>query len=77
MLPDDFQFRKTEAVYPILLAGTINVYSNSAIPQLARTATYHGRSARFRKCAYHANVMNTFEHVSKIVVMKRALMRRV
>src|SRR3954463_8657456 len=56
---------------PMRLAGTCSRYSNSAIDQLRIAATYHGRSARLRKCAYHANVMNTFEQTrSRTVAMQ-------
>src|SRR5678815_2153153 len=46
---------------PFRLAGTCSRYSNSAMPQLTRAAIYQGRSARLRRCAYQANVMNTFD----------------
>src|SRR5690349_21733386 len=46
------------------LAGTCSRYSNSAIPQLASAARYHGRSAMFRRWAYQANVMKTLEQTS-------------
>src|ERR1043166_5266238 len=48
-------------LYPIRLAGTWSRYSNRAIPQLASAATYHLRSPRFRKWAYQAKVMKTFD----------------
>src|SRR5438477_8226492 len=48
---------------PMRLAGTCRRYSNSAMPQLTIAATYHGRSARLRRCAYHAMVMNRFEAI--------------
>src|SRR5215213_631770 len=51
-------------LYPMRLAGTCSRYSNRAMPQLTTAARYHGRSARFWRCAYHANVMNTFEQSS-------------
>src|SRR3954464_3244504 len=57
-------------VAPMRLAGTCNKYSNSAMPQLAIAATYHLRSPRFRRCAYQANVMNTFEAMSRRVVLR-------
>src|SRR6267142_833284 len=53
---------------PMRLAGTCSRYSNSAIPQLMIAATYHGRSARLRRCAYHAMVMKTFEQISSRMV---------
>src|SRR6185295_7661979 len=34
------------------------------MPQLTSAATYHGRSARFCRWAYQANVMKTFEQTS-------------
>ena len=46
------------------LAGTCSRYSNSAMPQLTSAATYHGRSARFWRWAYQANVMKTLEQTS-------------
>src|SRR4051812_19929430 len=49
-------------------AGTWNMYSKSAMPQLARIATTSGFDLRLRRCAYHANVMNTFEHTSSAAV---------
>src|SRR3954449_2739164 len=51
------------------LAGTCSRYSNRAIPQLTRAATYQARDRRSFRCAYHAKVMNTFEHVSKLAVV--------
>src|SRR6185437_10199530 len=50
------------------LAGTCSRYSNKAIPQLASAATYQGRSERFFRCAYQANVMKTFDPISSSVV---------
>src|SRR5215207_10520357 len=34
------------------------------MPQLTSAARYQGRPPRSRRCAYHANVMNTFEKMS-------------
>jgi hypothetical protein len=34
---------------------------------------YHGLAERFRRWAYHANVMNTFEKVSNSVVIRSVL----
>src|SRR5215207_8756527 len=34
------------------------------MPQLTSAARYQGRPARSRRCAYHANVMKTFEKTS-------------
>src|SRR6266571_1626007 len=53
---------------PMRLAGTCRRYSNSAMPQLTMAATYQGRSARLRRCAYHAMVMNTLEAMSNRTV---------
>src|SRR4029078_10138868 len=50
------------------LAGTCNRYSNRAMSQLMIAATYHGLSRKLRRWAYHANVMNTFEQVSRATV---------
>src|SRR5690242_13005357 len=55
------------------LAGTCSRYSKSAIPQLTSAATYHGLARRFLRCAYQANVMNTFEHVSSTIVVSAIL----
>src|SRR5687768_7759858 len=44
-------------------AGTCSRYSKNAMPQLTRTAIISGRVRRSRRCAYHANVMNTFEQI--------------
>src|SRR5688500_5617804 len=52
-------------VYPIRFAGTWSRYSKSAIPQLTSAATSHARPLRFRRCAYHANVMKTFEQTRR------------
>ena len=49
------------------LAGTWSRYSNSAMPQLTNAATNQGRSG-FLRCAYQANVMNTFESTSRTAV---------
>src|SRR5580698_10248137 len=49
------------------LPGTCSRYSKSAMPQLMSAATYQGRSARFFRCAYQANVMNTFEQMRSSV----------
>src|SRR5215469_766258 len=50
------------------LPGTCSRYSKKAMLQLASAATYQGRSARFFRCAYQANVMNTFDPISSSVV---------
>src|SRR6185312_5821995 len=46
------------------------MYSKSAMPQLASAATYHARVLRFRRCAYHANVMKRFERISSPAVRR-------
>src|SRR6185437_7941372 len=51
-------------VKPMRLAGTWNMYSAAAISHDTSAAIHHGRVDRLRRCAYHANVMNTFEQVS-------------
>src|SRR4051812_49606215 len=61
---------------PMRLAGTCSRYSNSAIPQLRIAATHHGRSARLRRCAYHAKVMNRFEAMRSRMVGSAADMPR-
>jgi hypothetical protein len=47
------------------LAGTCTRYSNNAMPQLASAAITQGLADMFLRCAYHANVMNTFDTTSK------------
>src|ERR1700733_12579560 len=54
------------------LPGTCSRYSKKAMPQLTNAATYQGRSARFFRCAYQANVMNTFEQMSSSVARRVA-----
>ncbi len=51
------------------LAGTCSRYSKNAMPQLAATATRSGLARRFLRCAYHANVMKTFEQTSSPAVV--------
>src|SRR5436190_2448849 len=58
------------------LAGTCSMYSKNAMPQLTSAATYHGRSLKLRRCAYHANVMNTFESVSRPTVVRTTPIRK-
>ena len=63
---------------PILFAGTCNMYSKSAIPQLIKMIATSGRlSLHFMslnfKCPYHASVMKALESVRRRMVM-RALM---
>ena len=53
------------------LAGTWSRYSKSAMPQLTIAATYHLRSFRFRKWAYQANVMKTFEAIRSSAVRRK------
>jgi hypothetical protein len=57
-------------VYPIRFDGTWKRYSNSAIPQLRKAATYHFLLFQFRKCEYQANVMNALEKMSRTAVAK-------
>src|SRR5204862_1107497 len=64
------------SVWPMRFAGTWSRYSNSAIPQLTRAATYHGRSLRFLRWAYQANVMKTLERASRLTVRKTTGIRR-
>src|SRR5579863_10596200 len=52
------------------LPGTCSRYSKKAMPQLASAARYQGRSARFFRCAYQANVMKTFEPMRSSVAEK-------
>src|SRR6476469_6265174 len=51
-------------------AGTWRRYSKSAMPQLTKAATYHLRSLRFRRWAYQAKVMNTFDSTSSPAVRR-------
>ncbi len=63
-----FSWGKLKCVKPMRFAGTISIYSKSAMPQLASAATYHFLSDRFFKCEYQANVIKTFEQISSNVV---------
>jgi hypothetical protein len=53
-------------------AGTCTRYSNSAMPQLTSAAMTQGLAAMFLRCAYHANVMNTFEMISRPALWAQA-----
>src|SRR5512147_332709 len=55
------------------LAGTWIRYSNSAMPQLASAATYHGDEAKFFRCPYHAKVMNRLDTASISAVTSSGL----
>src|SRR6267378_6891335 len=55
---------------PIRLAGTWKQYSKKAIPQLM-TITFHSATLRYFKCPYQANVIKTFEMVSRRIVRMR------
>src|SRR5208283_4077753 len=59
------------AVYPMRFAGTWNMYSKEAMPQLTSAAMYHVLLPRFFKCAYHAKVIKTLEHRSRTVVFSK------
>src|SRR6185436_84611 len=63
------------SVAPMRFAGIMNMYSNNAMLQLARTAMYHLRSLRFLRCPYHANVMKMFEITSRDAVLNRTMDR--
>src|SRR5271163_2153028 len=52
---------------PIRLAGTWKIYSNKAIPQLARITIQSGWSLNFR-CPYQARFIKVFERVSSRIV---------
>src|ERR1700734_2420119 len=54
------------------LAGTCRRYSKNAMPQLASAAMNHERSPRFFRCAYHANVIKTFDPISSTIVQTTA-----
>src|SRR5688572_4594666 len=49
------------SVKPMRFAGTINMYSKNAMPQLTSAAIHHGLVARFFRCAYQAKVMKMLE----------------
>jgi hypothetical protein len=51
------------------LAGTWSKYSNRAMPQLTRAATYQAWRFRLRRWPYHANVMNMLEAISSKTVL--------
>ena len=51
------------------LAGTIDMHSNSAMPQLMSAAINHGLSERFFRCAYQAKVMKQFDAIGMTVVV--------
>src|SRR5262245_5003015 len=71
-----FSFDRSITVYPMRFAGTCSMYSRNAMPQLTIAATYHGRSLKLRRCAYHANVMNTFDRVSRPTVVRTTPIRK-
>ena|ERR1035437_7575330 len=59
---------------PILLAGTCNMYSKKAIPQLIRTMTISGKlsnhfSSLNFKCPYQANVIKMFDRTRRSIVL--------
>src|SRR5882762_2649062 len=56
------------SVEPMRFAGTWKTYSNNAMPQLARITIQSGLSLNF-KWPYHARFMNTFEIVSRMIVL--------
>src|SRR5689334_24499170 len=55
-------------VWPIRFAGTCSRYSNNATPQLTSAATNHGFELSSLRCAYQANVMKTFDRISRMTV---------
>src|SRR5271169_6077615 len=55
---------------PQRLAGTCNKYSKNAMPQLATMTISNGLFLNF-KWPYHANVMKTFEQVSRTTGSQR------
>src|SRR4030095_5987621 len=66
-----FSLGRSNAVWPIRLAGTWKQYSMNAMPQLARTAMTSGRVPRFFRCAYQAKVMKTFAATRRRTVLIR------
>jgi hypothetical protein len=54
-------------------AGTASQYSKNAMPQLASTAI-HKALARYFRCPYQANVMNTFEAIRSTIGVTKGLM---
>jgi hypothetical protein len=52
---------------PRRLAGTINMYSNKAMPQLMSIAFYNGNEVFF-KLPYQAKVIKMLEAVSRSIV---------
>src|SRR5574338_600485 len=52
---------RLSAVAPMRLAGTCSRYSNNAIDQLTRAATYHALPCMLQRWPYHAKVMKTFD----------------
>ena len=60
---------------PILLAGTIKLYSNKAIPQLIKMvvtnpAFFKNETSLNRKWPYHAMVIKVFEAIKSKIVIK-------
>ena len=52
---------------PVRLAGTCNIYSNSAIPQLTAITISSGAALNFR-CPYQAKVLKTLDMISSPMV---------
>jgi len=50
-------------------AGTCSRYSKRAMPQATNAAIHHGAACRCLRCPYQANVMNTFDRVSRIAAV--------
>ncbi len=57
-------------------AGTCSRYSKRAIPQLASAATHQARVERFRRWAYQAKVMKTFEQARSATARAIGCMER-
>src|SRR5580693_4074783 len=63
-------WKTDHSLEPMRFAGTWKMYSNNAIPQLARITIQSGWSLNF-KCPYQARFMNVFEMVSRMMVFMR------
>jgi len=65
-----FELTHRHHLMPDAVAGTWNIYSKKAMPQLTSAATSQVLSDRLRKCAYQAKVMKILLHTSKPAVMR-------
>lgn len=58
------------SVNPIRFAGTWNIYSSRAMPQLKKAAIYQGLSLRFFRWAYQAKVIKIFDIANSRTVFR-------